>query len=285
MKKSQFKSQIREEIISILKEDQTNNPNAGAIELPKNSTQPSDIKKYTDQGVNVKLDEEELRISLDKVIAKTLSEYFGPSKIPAQLVKDLIKDLEEAGYINKENLDESGDPGDPEEEMFEAIIDVLMKYNTDGNCILDSDYENVARDIMRLNNSAELEEAGRGRPKKNPDSEEGGDVETEDGFYKADKEFDTPEEKEPSVGAIKKADKAVGTSHASELEPSLAEKYAKLKKGILSKVAKLSLLDKSQQIKSPDLAILKNIINKPEVIRLFRTKGINVKDLVKDVIA
>jgi hypothetical protein len=51
MKKSEFKNKIKEEIISILREEE------GKVNVKK-GTLPSDIKKLTDTGLEVNIDDE-----------------------------------------------------------------------------------------------------------------------------------------------------------------------------------------------------------------------------------
>jgi len=93
------------------------------------------------------------------------------------------------------------------------------------------------------------------------------------------------DEKEPSKAAIAKADKKVGNSHAAKLSPEQEDKYERIKKGILAKVSKLTKMGKAEMLKSEDMKLLKALINKDEIKALFKSKGVNVKDLVKDIIA
>ena len=61
-------------------------------------------------------------------------------------------------------------------------------------------------------------------------------------------------------------------------------KFEKLNTAIRNKVAKLEKMSAKDRAQSPDLAVVKQIINKPEVKKLFKSKGINVMDLVSSII-
>lgn len=81
MKKSELKEYIREEIISILSEVDTDKTRGTAV-LPK-STNPTDVKKLTDQGVDVELKEE-----MDDDIEPKLSDI-NPKDSVAKLASQL----------------------------------------------------------------------------------------------------------------------------------------------------------------------------------------------------
>jgi len=113
------------------------------------------------------------------------------------------------------------------------------------------------------------------------DEKEEGDE--EDTFYKVDTEFDTPEE-EPKAADIKAAEKIVGKSYAKTLSPEEEDKYAKIRKGIEAKVAKIVKLPKAKRTSSDDMKVLKQLINREDVKKLFKNKGVSLKDIVADVI-
>jgi len=81
MKKSDLKLYIREEIIEILSEVDTDKARGTAV-LPK-TTNPTDIKKLTDQGVDVELKEE-----LDDDIEPSMSDI-NPKDSVAKLASQL----------------------------------------------------------------------------------------------------------------------------------------------------------------------------------------------------
>ena len=81
MKKSEFKSYIKEMIISELSEVDTDKTR-GTVVMPK-TTNPTDIKKLTAQGVDIELKEEDMEdeeptasdIAANSSIAKLQSKY------------------------------------------------------------------------------------------------------------------------------------------------------------------------------------------------------------------
>ena len=123
--------------------------------------------------------------------------------------------------------------------------------------------------------------------KKKVEKDEEEDVEIEDTYYKADDEFDAPEE-EPKAKDIAKAEKVLGkatASHAGTLSPEDEARLDKLKKGINAKVAKLSKMKKADRLKSDEMKVLKALVGRDDVKKLFKQKGVSLKDLVSDVIA
>ena len=116
------------------------------------------------------------------------------------------------------------------------------------------------------------------------DEEEVGDEEEkEDTFYKADTEFDAPEE-EPKIADIKAAEKIIDKSYAKTLSPEEEEKYTKIRKGIEAKIAKITKLSKAKRMASDDMKVLKQLISREDVKKLFKNKGVSLKDIVVDVI-
>lgn len=144
--------------------------------------------------------------------------------------------------------------------------------------------------LGRMKDGNEYDEEGKPKAEKAPKSEpkdEEEDVEIEDTYYKVDDEFDAPEE-EPKAKDIAKAEKVLGkatSSHAGKLSPEDEARLEKLKKGINAKVAKLSKMKKSDRLKSDEMKVLKALVGRDDVKKLFKQKGVSLKDLVSDVIA
>lgn len=108
-----------------------------------------------------------------------------------------------------------------------------------------------------------------------------------DDFFKADdeeKEETTPEEK-PAASDDSELEKIVGktTRAVANLSPEDEEKFNKLKKGIESKVSRLKDMEAAQRVKSDDLKVLKQLISRDDVKKLFNAKGIDVMDYLKDI--
>jgi hypothetical protein len=127
----------------------------------------------------------------------------------------------------------------------------------------------------------EIEEPSTVEP-TSVEPEDSDEEEVKDDWEKPEEE-EAPEV-EPKSADIKAAEKAVGgKGYAKKLSPEDEERYAKLKKGIESKVAKLDKLSPSKRVESDDLKVLKQLINREDVKKLFKDKGIDLKDLVADV--
>jgi hypothetical protein len=88
----------------------------------------------------------------------------------------------------------------------------------------------------------------------------------------------------PSDTDVMAGEKEFGDATADTLGAEEKAKFEKLNTAIRNKVAKLEKMSSKDRVKSPDLAVVKQIINKPEVKKLFRSKGIDVMDLVSSVI-
>ena len=134
--------------------------------------------------------------------------------------------------------------------------------------------------------SAPKEKIAKEKPvKEKPAKDEESDV--EDTYYKADAEdvgFD--DEKEPSKSEFEKAEKELGKGikQAKKLSSEDEEKFQRLEKGIKAKVAKLEKMSTAERAKSVDMSILKDLISRKEVQNLFSSKGLDVYDLVSDII-
>jgi len=93
------------------------------------------------------------------------------------------------------------------------------------------------------------------------------------------------EKEMPSDMDVMAGEKEFGDVGAEKLADEEKAKFEKLNSAIRNKVAKLEKMSTKDRAKSMDLVIVKQIINKPEVKKLFRSKGIDVMDLVSSVIS
>ena len=124
----------------------------------------------------------------------------------------------------------------------------------------------------------------------NPEDKEVDDdelVAADDEYYKPEEEEDSTED-EPKVADIKAADKEAekvvgGKSNAKKLSPADEEKYTKLKAGIAAKVSKIKKLPAAKRVADDDFKILKQLIAREDVKKLFKDKGVSLKDVVSDV--
>jgi hypothetical protein len=92
------------------------------------------------------------------------------------------------------------------------------------------------------------------------------------------------EKEMPSDTDVMAGEKEFGDATADTLGTEEKAKFEKLNTAIKNKVAKLEKMSAKDRAQSPDLAVVKQIINKPEVKKLFKSKGINVMDLVSSII-
>jgi len=106
------------------------------------------------------------------------------------------------------------------------------------------------------------------------------DVEvTDDEFSSTD--FD----KEPSKKDIKAAEKEFNFS-VPKADDSVADSALEKAKQIIKiKVGKILSQPKGQRSKSTDLVVLKQFIQRPDIKKAFKARGLDVMDFVKDVIA
>ena len=90
-----------------------------------------------------------------------------------------------------------------------------------------------------------------------------------------DEEFDTPE-KEPSKAELKKIDKEFNSSKfAKKLSPADKERLDKIEAGIKKKLANPT---------KDNIAVVKQLISKAEVKKLFKDGGKDLKALISDII-
>ena len=106
------------------------------------------------------------------------------------------------------------------------------------------------------------------------------DVEVKDDWEKPE---DEPEEKEPTAADVKSVEPGLEKSNAKELSPEDEEKYTKLKKGVDAKMVKLRAMPKGKRGESDDMKVLKQIIGREDVKKLFRTKGVDLKGLIASI--
>jgi len=106
------------------------------------------------------------------------------------------------------------------------------------------------------------------------------DVEvTDDEFSSTD--FD----KEPSKKDIKAAEKEFNLT-IPKADDSVADSALEKAKQIIKiKVGKILAQPKGQRSKSTDLVVLKQFIQRPDIKKAFKARGLDVMDFVKDVIA
>jgi hypothetical protein len=114
------------------------------------------------------------------------------------------------------------------------------------------------------------------------------DPDVKDDWEKAEDEDSDETSKGPSTSDIKAAERAAklsgGKGYAKQLSPEDEEKYNKIKAGILAKVEKISKMPKGKQSSSDEMKVLRALIKREDIQKLFKSKGTSLNNLVSDVI-
>lgn len=106
------------------------------------------------------------------------------------------------------------------------------------------------------------------------------DVDVTDDEFSSD-EFD----KEPSKKDIKAAEKEFSLDIPKSGDSVADSALEKAKQIIKIKVGKILAQPKGKRSTSTDLAVLKQFIQRPDIKKAFKARGLDVMDFVKDVIA
>lgn len=123
----------------------------------------------------------------------------------------------------------------------------------------------------------------KGAKEEEPEVEEPETEEPVDTWEKPEEEEPETGEEEPAAVSDKEVEKTVGTAQAQKLSPEDEDKYSKLKKGIDAKIARLKGLSAAKRASSDDMKVLKQLTNRDDVKKLFKAKGVDVKDLIADL--
>ena len=155
--------------------------------------------------------------------------------------------------------------------------ETIYEYGSDGNCYRIDDEGN--RDVV--SDSYCQRYAGQGvRENEMEEAIDDTDVEVTDDEFSSDN-FD----KEPSKKDIKAAEKEFSFS-VPKADDSVADSALEKAKQIIKiKVGKILSQPKGQRSKSTDLVVLKQFIQRPDIKKAFKARGLDVMDFVKDVIA
>jgi len=275
---------IREEIQNVIKEEKTYAGPQSGVELDpdyKNlsSTSKSDIQKALKNKQLVSLEEEELdEMARAKVIynlvpaeksslEKIVDAAKGNTKLALQYlldngelsIADLAKDLKK-------------DPATFNNPPFRKLMADLADR---GITKTDANFVEKAPKAEK----PKAEKSVSVTPKAEKPAKTSKSVSTDDS-EESDFEQEAPSEKDVAA-----AEKEFGDVGAEKLGGEEKAKFEKLNKAIIAKAAKLEKMPMSQRSKSLDMSVLKQIIAKPEIIKLFKSRGINVKDLVSNVIS
>ena len=160
--------------------------------------------------------------------------------------------------------------------------ETIYEYGSDGNCYRIDDEGN--RDIVSDSYCQRYSGQGvRESDLEETDVEEAiddTDVEVTDDEFSSD-DFD----KEPSKKDIKAAEKEFNLT-IPKADDSVADSALEKAKQIIKiKVGKILAQPKGQRSKSTDLAVLRQFIQRPDIKKAFKARGLDVMHFVKDVIA
>lgn len=282
MKRKDLYNYIREEIINELSETTyagkdsvskiQKDPKFNALKPDAKTNAISDLKT----GGDVELEEMARKGSNIKV-----GENFSTIKdvYAGSMIERILNAVEEAGEegITPKNIQTA--VGIKASSQLNPIMRELMELGA----IVGPAPKEAEAEPEEVTPEDDLASIGVPKVVANPDEEE--EVE-KDEWESGSEEEEGPDEEEPKdiKAADKEAEKVVGgKSYAQKLSPEDEEKYAKLKKGIEAKVARLMDMTKAKREASDEIKILRLLINKDDVKKLFKAKGVNIKDLTSDI--
>jgi len=290
MKRKDLYNYVREEIINELTEAGTYAGNKALDDLKKdtdystlNSMAKTDAEKKLKAGGSVTIGELARKGSSIKAgenFAAIKSVYAG------SIIERILNKIEEAG-----------DAGVTPKEIMVAVgikapsqLNPIMRELMELGAISGPAPKEVEAEPEEITPEDDLANLGIPKVTDNPEDKEVDDDEliaADDEYYKPEEEEDSTEE-EPKALDIKAADKEAekvvgGKSNAKKLSPEDEEKYTKLKAGIAAKVGKIKNLPAAKRVASDDFKILKQLIAREDVKKLFKDKGVSLKDVVSDV--
>ena len=259
MKRQELHNYIRKEIINELTED------AAADKAAQDAEKIAVDKKIA--ALNKKKSE------LNKGPASSLAEMARiPNKIklgdPEKV--EIAKEAYAGSEIEKliDFVKEAGEEGITQDELAKKLeIKNSSSINSDIN------------DLVKAGVFSKPKKTKEEPKEEEPEEDE---IEVKDDWEKPEEEEEKPEE--PKAAELKAIEKSTGKTNAKTLSPEEQEKYEKLKKGIEVKLSKISKLKKDKRSSSDDFKVLKQLINRDDVKKLFKSQGVSLKDLVSDII-
>ena len=288
MKRKDLYEYIREEIINEL----STNENI-AVELT--GTTGKTVQSFKDKAAADKFKAENPNIKA----VKPLEEANKGSNFKAGPNFANIKRIYAGSVIERilNTIEEAGDVGIEPKNMQAALgikhsseLNPIKKELLELGAIVGPAPKEVEAEPEEITPEDDLVNIGIPKVTDNPEDKEVDDdelVAADDEYYKPEEEEDSTED-EPKVADIKAADKEAekvvgGKSNAKKLSPADEEKYTKLKAGIAAKVSKIKKLPAAKRVADDDFKILKQLIAREDVKKLFKDKGVSLKDVVSDV--
>lgn len=160
--------------------------------------------------------------------------------------------------------------------------ETIYEFGSDGNCYRIDDEGN--RDVV--SNSYCQRYSGQGVRESDLEETEVEEAIEDTDVEVTDDEFSSTDfDKEPSKKDIKAAEKEFNLS-IPKADDSVADSALEKAKQIIKiKVGKILSQPKGQRSKSTDLVVLRQFIQRPDIKKAFKARGLDVMDFVKDVIA
>jgi hypothetical protein len=297
MKISELKKHIEDNIVEILSETDTADINKAIKDKKIDPKKVEDAAKKAQQGKS-----DDLAVMM--ATAGTLEE----AEVALMEMASFYKVKDKAGFKSAlaKYKDAKGDKFDKG-----ALGKLLSTLDKDGEVDLKALSKETGKDIATYNNpqtrsALEKEggeftdylEAGKGEKAPKEKAEDKPKAEPKKAEKKAepkkekpapkkeepkkakkaeDEDEDSTDEKVPSEADLNKIDKEFKTDKfAKSLSPEEKEKLDRLESGIKKKLANPT---------KDNIAILKQLINKPEIKKLFKDGGKDLEALVSDIIA
>jgi len=292
MKISELKKHIEDNIVEILSETDTADINKAIRDKKIDPKQVEDAAKKAQQGKS-----DDLAVMMAK--AGTLEE----AEVALMEMASFYKVKDKAGFKSAlaKYKDAKGDKFDKG-----ALGKLLSTLDKDGEVDLKALSKETGKDIATYNNpqtrgALEKEggeftdylEAGKGEKAPKEKAEDKPKAEPKKAEKKAeptpkkeepkkaekaeDEDEDSTDEKAPSEAELKKIDKEFNTDKfAKKLSDEEKAKLDKLEAGIKKKLANPT---------KDNIAIVKQLIVKPEIKKLFKDGGKDLKALISDIIA
>jgi hypothetical protein len=160
--------------------------------------------------------------------------------------------------------------------------ETIYEFGSDGNCYRIDDEGN--RDIV--SDSYCQRYGGQGVRESDLEETDVDEAIDDVDVEVTDDEFgSTDSDKEPTKKDIKAAEKEFNLT-IPKADNSVADSALEKAKQIIKiKVGKILAQPKGQRSKSTDLVVLKQFIQRPDIKKAFKARGLDVMDFVKDVIA
>lgn len=281
MKKKELTKTIQEEIISILSET----PTEEDIKRKKTDVIDTEIEKL--KSDKDKLDEDNINEMARLATVIKINDIEKAKELKPQLKqqwkKDLIDQVVKAGDkgISQTDLAKAVGKIDAEGMPVQQAINPIVKLLISSGILEKGDtpppaYANKGKEKKQKKSSKIIPEP---KPEKEKEEEEDDDYFTPD--PEDMKDLDTETEKKATQAA--KSTKNTSGKYAKKLSPEDEEKLSKIRKGINAKIKRISSLPKTKRYQSEDFKTLKSLVNKDEVKKLFKSKGIDVKSLISGV--